>query len=325
MSTATSEKAIHKISVVIPLYNKAPYIARAIDSVLNQTEQDFEIIVVNDASTDGGEETVKKYIDSRIRLFHRQEPGPGGHAARNMGIQKASAQLVAFLDADDAYFPCFIDTILRLRRNYPEAGAYSTAYEIVECSGKVIKPKFRAIPPAPWEGIIPNYFESVLEDPPIWTSATAVPKEIFDAVGFFPEGAKTGGDLDMWLRIALKYKMAYHTYTGAIYHRDAVNRICVDPLPLNENALVRTIHNLIKNRLVDDQTLCLLKEYISLKELGRIRFLLRSSQIEEARVALSNNSTKIFLLERNNLFFLSKLPGPLLKLIYSIKDYYTNG
>src|SRR4051812_21303164 len=104
---------MEKISVVIPLYNKAFHVARAIQSVLNQSYQDFEIIVVNDASSDGGEKIVQSFHDPRIRLLQRTIPGPGGHAARNAGIKDTTTSLIAFLDADDEYKPLFLETVLR--------------------------------------------------------------------------------------------------------------------------------------------------------------------------------------------------------------------
>ncbi|MDD5303369.1 MAG: glycosyltransferase family A protein, partial [Elusimicrobia bacterium] len=150
-----------KVSVVIPLYNKGPHIARALDSVLAQSVRDFEIVVVDDASTDGGAEIVRRHHDRRIRLVGRDKPGPGGHAARNAGIKAAAAPLIAFLDADDTWEPQYLETILRMRKAYPQAGAYATAYRIYDRGGRVENRRYHGVPEPPWEGIVPDYFSSV--------------------------------------------------------------------------------------------------------------------------------------------------------------------
>jgi glycosyltransferase involved in cell wall biosynthesis len=104
------------VSVVIPLYNKAPYIQRAIDSVLAQTYADFELIIVDDGSTDGSGDIVRQYADPRIRLIVQENAGPG--AARNRGLREANAEYIAFLDADDEWLPMYLEEQLRLFQQY---------------------------------------------------------------------------------------------------------------------------------------------------------------------------------------------------------------
>lgn len=147
-----------KISVIIPLYNKEMYIKRAIDSVLAQTFQDYEIVVIDDGSKDASADVVRNIYDTRIRLI--QQTNAGECAARNRAILEARTDLLALLDADDEWKPIFLETVLRLREKYPQAGAYATAYEIRDPELGRLKLKYKAIPPAPWEGIIPNYLES---------------------------------------------------------------------------------------------------------------------------------------------------------------------
>ena len=92
-----------KVSVIIPLYNKSQYIARTLDSVLAQTFQDYEVIVVNDGSTDDGPRIVRQYRDPRLRLVSQENRGLSG--ARNRGIAESRTDWVAFLDADDEWMP----------------------------------------------------------------------------------------------------------------------------------------------------------------------------------------------------------------------------
>ena len=99
-------------SVIVPVYNRADVLGEAIGSVLAQTEQDFEIIVVDDGSRDDPKSAVEKFNDARIR-FHAQE-NRGGGAARNAGIDLARGRYVAFLDSDDHYLPTHLETMRRL-------------------------------------------------------------------------------------------------------------------------------------------------------------------------------------------------------------------
>jgi glycosyltransferase involved in cell wall biosynthesis len=205
-------------SVVMPLYNKARFIKRSLDSVLLQTRGAYEIIVVDDGSTDEGPEIVARYSDSRIKLIRQKNSGVS--AARNRGIESAEGSHIAFLDADDVWRPNYLEVITALIERYPGAGAYATAYEIIMPDKTVINPKYHAIPPLPWEGLLPSYFRSVMGIPPVWTCAIAVPKEVFQRVGGFPVGIPIGEDLDMWGRIALAYPIAFSTRIGALYFKE---------------------------------------------------------------------------------------------------------
>ena len=227
------------ITVVIPLYNKVRHIGRALDSVLAQTFSDFEVIVVNDGSTDGSEKVVERHTDPRIRVIHREHVNSeGGHAARNRGVAEARADLVAFLDADDEWLPGFLETVLRLYRRYPGCGAYATMGRIVEKTGRCRTPVYSTIPVPPWEGIIPNFFRTSILDPdPFNSSTVAVPKRVFGSVGLFPVGVPRTGDTDMWCRIALRFPIALSTQVGGVYHREAENRIWHGPRPHNHRAI----------------------------------------------------------------------------------------
>lgn len=217
-----------KVTVVIPLYNKEAYIGRALDSVLAQTERDFEVVVVDDSSTDGSAGVVRSYSDPRIRYL--LQPNAFASAARNRGVREARADLVAFLDADDQYRPRFLETVLRMREKFPQAGAYACAYTLVDPGGRERRMSFRALPPFPWEGLLPDYFESALGPQPVWTSAVAIPRAVFDRVGYFLEERRPGEDIELWFRIALAYPIAFSSVEGAVYRRDVPGTIS-DTMP----------------------------------------------------------------------------------------------
>lgn len=213
-----------RISVVIPLYNKASCTERAIRSVQAQTFQDFEIIVVDDGSTDGGATVVESIHDGRIRLFRQENQGPS--SARNRGIEEAAGEFVAFLDADDEWRPKYLETAMHLAESYPQAGAYATAYQIEEPDGRIYTPAYTHIPRAPWEGVVPDYFKGALGTPIISSSSITIRRAVFEHVGVFSPQKATGEDVDLWARIALQYPIAFTWSVGAVYHREAPGRLC---------------------------------------------------------------------------------------------------
>lgn len=115
-----------RVSVIIPLFNKALFIERALKSVTSQTFADFEVIVVDDGSTDGGVSIVESFADSRLRIIKQANDGPG--AARNRGLREARGELVAFLDADDEWLPNFLVESVRLLDSHSEAAAVTSGY-----------------------------------------------------------------------------------------------------------------------------------------------------------------------------------------------------
>ena len=249
------------ISVIIPLYNKALHIERTVMSVLQQTVQDFEIIVVDDGSTDGGSEIVGRLPDTRVRLIRQENAGVS--AARNRGITESRAELVAFLDADDEWKPQFLETILGLQKMFPEAGAYATAYEIYKPNGTIMRPSYKGIPASPWAGIIPNYFQAGLGPQPVCSSAVAIPKHVFKDVGEFPVGVVAGEDADTWLRIALRYPVAFSHTCQAIYHKEATNRAAVRHICHAEVSIAKTANLAIQQGIVPVHLQDDLREYVA--------------------------------------------------------------
>jgi len=278
------------ISVVIPLYNKGPHIARALNSVLNQTFQDFEVIVV-DSSTDDGADIVKGFNDPRIRLIYQEKQGVS--AARNLGIDEARAELIAFLDADDEWLPDHLNIILRMRERFPEAGAYTTAY-FMKYHDKCSLPRYHNIPPSPWEGIIPDYFKSSsVGRPPVTASAVAIPKRIFEDVGKFSIETWWGEDADLWGRIAIKYPIAFSWKGAAVYHLDAVNRASDKrERPVYESPFVKEAKEILSS---GDVLYCprnSLEEYISVREISRALAHIRANKKREARAILNGPDAK---------------------------------
>ena len=195
------------ISVVIPLYNKEKSISNTLKCVFEQTYQDFEIVVVDDGSTDDSAAIVETFKDPRIRLIHQSNAGVS--AARNTGIREAKGEYVAFLDADDDWNNDYLKVIYGLINKYPNCKARGTNYFLC-CEGKKEHTILKKIPFSEETGILFNYFEiGACSHPPIWTSCTCVDRDLLIEIGGFPIGIKSGEDLLTWARVAVRTNFAY--------------------------------------------------------------------------------------------------------------------
>ncbi len=201
-------------SIVIPLYNKANKIIKTLESTLGQTFRDFEIIIINDGSTDEGLAKVKKIKDKRIKIFTTENKGVSH--ARNFGIEKASADFIAFLDADDIWYKHHLADLKDLIESYPNCGMYCKAYEKDYNAQQIVKAKFNGLAPN-FEGIIPDYFNNSLVDAIAWTSAVAIPKQIFKTHGYFDMDLRSAQDTDLWVRIALDEPVAFSSKISAVH------------------------------------------------------------------------------------------------------------
>ena len=208
------------ISVIIPLYNKEGSIAQALDSVMAQECQDFEVIVVDDGSTDGGAAIVENYGDPRIRLVRQENAGVS--AARNRGIEEARGEYVAFLDADDVWMPGFLSEIEALQKEFPQCRAQATNY-VFNSNGVKSPTILRKIPFGGERGVLVNYFEvASCSHPPVWTSAVCIERRLLQEIGGFPVGIKSGEDLLTWARVAVRTDWAYSMKAMAQYNIEEV-------------------------------------------------------------------------------------------------------
>lgn len=204
-------------SVIIPLYNKENTVTRAIMSVLQQTYQKFEIIIVNDGSTDNSLEVVKNIDDPRLIIVSQQNGGVS--SARNKGIKTSHNELLAFLDADDEWEIDFLESIDYLIAKYPKCGMYATGrFERSNLKGenRMICSK---------ENLSKDFIikEYLAEPYIIQMSSMCVRKSIVEEIGYFPLNIKIGEDVDFKLRIACKNKIAYFNEPKTIYYLAAEN------------------------------------------------------------------------------------------------------
>ena len=191
------------VSVIIPTYNRAHLIDKAINSVLSQTYQDYEIIVVDDASTDNTKEVVKDFTDSRISyIFHTNNLDIS--AARNSGIKASQGKYIALLDSDDEWLPEKLDKqINKFEKESLKIGVIYTGSYYIDEKGNQIRKVHVPIK----EGYI--YEDLLRAGGYLCLSSTLIKRECFKKVGLFDENLPPCEDLDMWIRIAKYYKFSY--------------------------------------------------------------------------------------------------------------------
>lgn len=211
-------------SIVIPLYNKEPYVGKTLDSVLTQTFEDYEVVIVDDGSVDDGPELVRAYSrkDSRINLIRQENAGVS--VARNRGIAESSGVYVAFLDADDWWESGHLAELKALACEFPNAGLIGTAFVRKNAQAPHSACVVRSLRGR--RGLVNDYFKLVTKSQFIYTSSISVPRAmLIREVTPFPEGVKNGEDLDLWSRLALKYPVAYSGMVTVSYNRAADGQV----------------------------------------------------------------------------------------------------
>jgi len=197
-------------SIVMPLWNKRHVLADTVASVLGQSWAGFELVVVDDGSTDGSADLIASFSDSRIRILTQANAGPG--PARNAGIEAARHDWIAFLDADDIWSPDHLAELDRIRRQFPQAGLIGTAF--VRRGRDDPDPPAGPDPPAI---ALIDYFEREASGAPILCASTAaIPRTTYALLGGFGAGMD-GQDSEYWARIALERPVATSSRVTAIY------------------------------------------------------------------------------------------------------------
>lgn len=208
-------------SIVIPLYNKAPYVAKAIHSVLGQTFSDYELIIVDDGSKDNSAEMAANSINNHEQCRLIRQDNQGVSMARNNGVANSQGEYLCFLDADDWWEPTFLEEMARLIAEFPDAGIYGTNYTIVNETKRKTRVAQIGVENGFEKGYI-NYCQAYAKTMymPLWTGAVCIPRRVFDEIGGFPKGVKLGEDFILWIHIALKYKVAFLNKPLAYYNQD---------------------------------------------------------------------------------------------------------
>jgi glycosyltransferase involved in cell wall biosynthesis len=255
-----------RFSVIIPLYNKEKDLEKTLESLLAQSFTDFEVIIANDGSTDGSETVVKSFTDNRINYFNKKNEGVA--FTRNFAVAKATSPYIAFLDADDYWYPKHLENLNKLTLKFPDTNWFATAYEkkhhktlCVPVQSQIMKQQEN------WMGIVPNYFENSLIDALAWTSAVGMKKDFFEALNGFDTTITNGAgeDTDLWIRAALKSPVAFSTQITAQHNLQGSNRISHTP---TKNRVFMNPNNFLE----EEKTNPSLKKYL---DLNRYSFALQ--------------------------------------------------
>lgn len=257
---------INNISIIIPLYNKEKSISNTINSVLNQKYNNYEIIIVNDGSTDNSLNIIRLIINEKIIIYNQLNKGVS--AARNYGITKASFKWIAFLDADDLWEENHLVILNNLINKYPNEMVFATSLRYSsELKTNLISKK---------DYVINNYFREVLKQKDlknkevICSSCCLINRKCFAEVGFFKEKLSRGEDLEMWSRLGRKYNFVKSKVITAIYRLEAENRNMNDTISFEKSfesrISLRKVNDKYEYNCLKSQIRARVKSYIYRKE-----------------------------------------------------------
>lgn len=222
-------------TVVIPLYNKEKFILNTLDSVLSQSFENFEVIIVEDCSTDDSFQVISTIKSEKVTII-QHDFNKGLSASRNTGIRNAKSNYIAFLDADDLWQETFLEEIHTLITKFPEAKLFATNYEEVYQNNTVLLPKNNS-DKLEEQTIITDFFEISLAQPLYCPSSLCVDKSVFDTVGYYNEMIRFGEDVDFNIRANSSFKLAYSKKPLVQYAMVSENQIT---------------HSLLGNKIITD-------------------------------------------------------------------------
>jgi glycosyltransferase involved in cell wall biosynthesis len=272
-------------SVVVPVYNKDKYLRKTIESILNQTFRDFELLLVLDPSTDKSEEIARSFSDQRIRILNRDVAGSGGYAARNLGVAEAQADWVVFQDADDIWYDNHLISFWEaLHSTAREAVVLCTSY-VTETNGTLATTFYYR----KFENQGDHYFdfEEFLLYKPICSINIAIRKSLFNKAGGFPENRFTrGADHETWLRILNISRGGYWIKSiTAIYNKNVSDGVIKSSLPYTaDHPVLLRVKELISNQN-DPAVIFALKRYANSFVITGIKHRLRLGQLTSTDVS----------------------------------------
>lgn len=266
-----------RFSVIIPLYNKEQEVEATIRSVLAQTLQPVEIVVVDDGSTDSSAKVVESIGSPLVRLI--RQANAGECAARNRAMAEATGDWFALVDADDGWKPQFLEEVAAMIDRWPDCGIYSTAFDIVSPTGTV-----RAKTPTT-RGPVENFWRESVYAYVTIPSATVLSRRVVEELGGFPEGMKMGGDQFMWIKVATRYGVCFSPKALCLYSMVASNRSSSIYTP--EQTPYR-LEDFLKEALWDEEQDYWRREFVAKCAIGKALTLTAKGDEEFGRRVVRN-------------------------------------
>lgn len=216
-------------SVVIPLYNKEEDILTTINSVLNQSYSNFEVVVIDDGSTDASAEIIKELKDDRIKLY--QKINEGVSSARNLGVDKSTYKNIAFLDGDDFWYPNHLENLQQIITKHPDYLWYASAYEKKRNGQLTTKMDSPILENGDhWYGEVDEFFKYCFKDSLVNSSSVCFKKNFFLDLNGFNTNISHGEDTDLWIRAALSSKLIFSNKITSCHNLISNNRSADIPI-----------------------------------------------------------------------------------------------
>lgn len=309
-------------SIIVPLFNKEEYVERAIQSILNQSYENFEIIIVNDGSVDSSRDKVIAIDDARIKLIDQKNKGVS--SARNVGVYNSKYDFVAFLDADDTWEPNFLEEMILLIEKFPSAGIYGVNnFFDYQNSFKVHEP-YEWLFNGETSGIINNYFDVFVKigKSPFSNSNFCMSKRLFIGIEGYKEGVRLTEDSDLWCRVALRYKIAYSTKPLATYYMGTTGSTHFI-FEKKDFQVITTLKNELVLKKVNPNLEKSVKKFIAFQQLSLVKRSILTNHKNYARTKIfSKDIFRFYTLSFFVFFFVSFLPYQ--SIIYLSNKFKTN-
>lgn len=262
------------ITVIIPLFNKAPYVRKSVLSVLNQSMPNFELLLVDNGSTDNWQEELANISDKRLRILF--EPKKGVSHARNYGINEATFDWICFLDADDFWETDNLKELLTMLHASPEAGILSNSYQISDAQNNSRIRKILGVETHGNYLRVVNFFISYNKaDLPVNSNSVCISKKVLQEMGGFDTTILYGEDVLLWVSVFMQYPIYINSFVGSTYQLGATNRSNVPAHLLDELPVIaqlERVYNRYKtNKILDPDFHAFIAKHLFVNVMAHIK------------------------------------------------------